>query len=122
MLTTLVHPDISDVEPLTVVCGVYSVGWVPGGGRGIQVALSNSFGSESMYIYGRTCRYHYINRRNISGMSDGRDSGGVPTKLGACTDCGATYPIHGKEDTWHPIGTDGTCTCGNDEFAPFNLD
>ncbi|WP_411715636.1 hypothetical protein [Natronomonas sp.] len=34
-----------------------------------------------------------------------------------CTSCEETDPAQGsKADRSRPIGTDGTCSCGNDEF------
>jgi hypothetical protein len=53
-------------------------------------------------------------------MSEGDEAGGQPTKLGECAECGQTYPIHRTDEGWHPVGTDGTCACGNDEIVPFD--
>lgn len=44
-------------------------------------------------------------------------SGGEPELVGQCTECDAVYPVQTTvNDTLRPIGTDGTCECGNDEF------
>jgi hypothetical protein len=45
-------------------------------------------------------------------------SGGEPSRLGICTDCGRVYPVQTDADRLRPIGTDGNCRCGNDEFEP----
>lgn len=46
-------------------------------------------------------------------------SGGEPETFGQCTECGAIYPAQNPtDDTLRPVGTDGTCDCGNDEFEP----
>ena len=37
--------------------------------------------------------------------------------LGKCTECGKTYAVFRAEEDWHPVGTDGTCSCGNGEFT-----
>ena len=37
--------------------------------------------------------------------------------LGECTECGNMYPAQKTEDgDLRPVGTDGTCTCGNEKF------
>lgn len=44
-------------------------------------------------------------------------SGGDPDALGQCTRCGRIYPVQRREDgALRPIGIDGSCRCGNDEF------
>jgi hypothetical protein len=45
-------------------------------------------------------------------------SGGEPSQLGICTGCGRVYPLQAGGDTLRPIGTDGSCRCGNSEFEP----
>lgn len=46
-------------------------------------------------------------------------SGGDPHTVGECTDCGSVYPVQRDEDgELRPIGTEGVCDCGNDEFEP----
>lgn len=47
---------------------------------------------------------------------DEPSTGGEPTLLGICTNCGRAYPIQTDADRFRPIGTDGSCRCGNDEF------
>jgi hypothetical protein len=43
--------------------------------------------------------------------------GGDPQTFGQCTECGAIYPVQRTENgELRPVGTDGTCNCGNDEF------
>jgi hypothetical protein len=51
---------------------------------------------------------------------DGPSTGGEPTLLGVCTDCGRAYPTQADADRLRPIGTDGNCRCGNDEFEALN--
>lgn len=47
------------------------------------------------------------------------ETGGEPETFGRCTECGTIYPIQATEgDGLRPVGTDGTCDCGNDEFEP----
>ena len=53
---------------------------------------------------------------------DGSDTGGSPDVIVGCTDCNSTYPAQLAGDGYRPIGTDGTCDCGNDEFEPINGD
>lgn len=57
-----------------------------------------------------------------SGMADqeGKDgSGKHPDTLGRCTECGHVYALQEIDgEKFLPKGTDGTCTCGNDEFEP----
>lgn len=45
------------------------------------------------------------------------NSGGDPEGLGKCTACGDVYPVQRTADgELRPIGTGGTCGCGNAEF------
>lgn len=37
--------------------------------------------------------------------------------LGRCTVCGKTYAVFKDEENWRALGTDGNCSCGNDEFT-----
>ncbi|QLG60845.1 hypothetical protein [Halorarum salinum] len=51
-------------------------------------------------------------------MGEDLQSGGEPEFLGQCSDCGHVYTIQELEDgELRPVGTDGTCTCGNDGFV-----
>lgn len=54
--------------------------------------------------------------KSNSNSQDEPDSGGEPEGIGRCTSCGNTYAIQDENGTARPIGTDGTCDCGNDEF------
>jgi hypothetical protein len=36
--------------------------------------------------------------------------------LGECTECRTVYPVYEQGGTWHALGTDGGCRCGNSEF------
>lgn len=46
------------------------------------------------------------------------ESGGEPQTFGRCTECGTVYPAQiAPGGEVRPVGTDGTCHCGNDEFA-----
>ena len=46
------------------------------------------------------------------------ESGGEPQTFGQCTECGTIYPAQtARNGELRPVGTDGTCSCGNDEFA-----
>lgn len=48
---------------------------------------------------------------------DDVSSGGKPEALGRCTECGGVYPVQTKADGHlRPIGTGGSCECGNTEF------
>lgn len=52
-------------------------------------------------------------------MSKSPKSGGTPETFGKCTDCGSIYSVqYGDDGDMRPVGTDGACACGNDEFAP----
>jgi hypothetical protein len=55
----------------------------------------------------------------FSGYEEMGETSGTPAKLGQCTRCGKTYPIRYADASWYPVGTDGTCICGGDEFVPF---
>lgn len=37
--------------------------------------------------------------------------------LGRCTECEKTYAVFKNGGKWRVVGTDGTCSCGNDEFT-----
>lgn len=51
-------------------------------------------------------------------MGDEPEVGGLPETFGKCTECGTIYPVQRTEDgELRPVGTDGTCSCGNDEFV-----
>lgn len=44
-------------------------------------------------------------------------NGGEPTLFARCTDCGEIYPAQEAEnEDYRPVGTDGSCKCGNEEF------
>ena len=48
---------------------------------------------------------------------EGPRSGGDPQGLARCTECRKIYPVQqGEADRHRPIGTGGSCGCGNDEF------
>jgi hypothetical protein len=52
-------------------------------------------------------------------MSKSPKSGGTPETFGKCTNCGSIYSVQcGDDGDMRPVGTDGACACGNDEFAP----
>lgn len=41
--------------------------------------------------------------------------------VGECTECGQVYSLQtGADGDVVPLGTDGICQCGNDEFEPFS--
>ncbi|WP_415378784.1 hypothetical protein [Halosimplex sp. TS25] len=41
--------------------------------------------------------------------------------VGECTECGQVYSLQrGADGTVVPMGTDGVCQCGNDEFEPLS--
>lgn len=51
-------------------------------------------------------------------MTEEPGSGGEPQQFGRCTQCSHVYPVQSTEDGGlRPIGTGGTCSCGNDEFV-----
>lgn len=46
------------------------------------------------------------------------DAANNPTDVGRCTECAKIYTvIESTDGNPLPSGTDGTCTCGNDEFT-----
>ncbi|SFR93566.1 hypothetical protein SAMN05216559_1323 [Halomicrobium zhouii] len=52
-------------------------------------------------------------------MGNGDNSGGTPQTLGRCSECGSVYPVQTTASgELRPIGTDGGCECGNDDFEP----
>ncbi|MGB9965535.1 hypothetical protein [Halobacterium hubeiense] len=53
---------------------------------------------------------------------DGSETGGTPDVIVGCTVCESTYPAQCAGSGFRPIGTDGTCDCGNDEFRPLEGD
>jgi len=54
-------------------------------------------------------------------MSERRRTGGAPEGLIECTDCGGVYPAQLDGDGgYRPIGVGAECSCGNDEFVPFD--
>ncbi|WP_168192926.1 MULTISPECIES: hypothetical protein [Halostella] len=47
------------------------------------------------------------------------EAGGIPQTFARCTECGTIYPAQlTDDDNLRPVGTDGSCSCGNDEFEP----
>ncbi len=45
--------------------------------------------------------------------------GGDPDVFARCADCGKIYPAQETTNgSYRPIGTDGSCNCGNEEFRP----
>lgn len=51
-------------------------------------------------------------------MTEGHDIGGEPDIFGRCSECGEIYPVQQQEDgSIRPVGTDGTCRCGGDDFV-----
>lgn len=42
--------------------------------------------------------------------------------LGRCTECGTAYPLYRESEKWHPVGTDGSCQCGNREFTSMSFE
>lgn len=50
------------------------------------------------------------------------ETGGEPDGFGRCTECADVYPVVETDEGWHPIGTDGTCRCGNAVFTPLEAD
>lgn len=52
-------------------------------------------------------------------MDGGPEGGGEPEAIGRCTECGTIFPVQETDDgNLRPVGTDGTCTCGNATFEP----
>jgi hypothetical protein len=50
-------------------------------------------------------------------MGENPTSGGDPEMLGSCRECGSVYPVQGSVDgDLRPIGTGGSCDCGNADF------
>lgn len=48
-------------------------------------------------------------------------SGEDPYGLGRCTECGRVYTVRwAEDDRLRPIGTSGSCRCGNAEFEPYS--
>ncbi len=44
-------------------------------------------------------------------------NGNDPTVFARCTDCANIYPAQEKTNgNFRPVGTDGSCNCGNAEF------
>lgn len=54
-------------------------------------------------------------------IEENPSTGGKSQTFGQCTECEAIYLVQTEEtDDLRPIGTDGRCACGNDEFTyPF---
>lgn len=49
-----------------------------------------------------------------------RTSGGDPEGFGMCTGCQNVYTVQQTtENQLRPMGTNGTCECGNTEFVPY---
>ncbi|SIR32798.1 hypothetical protein SAMN05421858_2271 [Haladaptatus litoreus] len=47
------------------------------------------------------------------------ENGGEPTVIAKCTECGDIYPAQEATDgNYRPIGTNGSCNCGNRDFEP----
>lgn len=65
-----------------------------------------------------TIREKWMSHRRDQETAESPETGGEPTTLGRCTDCGEIYPIQQSEDGLRPVGTDGTCNCDNDRFEP----
>lgn len=48
---------------------------------------------------------------------DGPDTGGEPTVIAECVECGHIYSAQETEDDeYRPVGTDGACQCGSNDF------
>lgn len=45
-----------------------------------------------------------------------RDTGGDPQMLVECLACGNVYPGRKSDSELYPVGTDGKCICGGDDF------
>ena len=53
-----------------------------------------------------------------STREEGPSTGGEPQTFGRCTECETVYLVQLTDDGGaRPIGTDGSCACGNDEFV-----
>lgn len=51
------------------------------------------------------------------------DTGGEPETFGQCTECGEVYPAQrSDEGGLRPIGNDGVCECGGEEFVSVDAD
>jgi len=56
-------------------------------------------------------------------MDDEPNTGGEPETLARCDRCGQVYPAQRTgTGALRPIGTAGSCGCGNDSFAPVSDD
>ncbi|WP_436923002.1 hypothetical protein [Halosimplex amylolyticum] len=52
---------------------------------------------------------------------DGSEDDDGEALVGECTECGQVYSLQtGADGSVVPLGTDGTCQCGNDEFEPLS--
>lgn len=52
---------------------------------------------------------------------DGTETGDEVALVGECTECGQVYTLQrGADGDVVPLGTDGKCRCGNDEFEPLS--
>lgn len=52
-------------------------------------------------------------------MENESERGESPDTFGKCTECGRIYTAQkSKNGTLQPVGTDGSCECGNTEFEP----
>lgn len=48
---------------------------------------------------------------------DDPDTGGEPTHIAECVECGHIYSAQETETgKYRPVGTDGACECGSDDF------
>jgi hypothetical protein len=55
-------------------------------------------------------------------MAQKSTTGATPHTVGQCTNCGKVYPLRRTDDGgFRPIGQDGTCSCGHDEFSESGL-
>lgn len=53
----------------------------------------------------------------------GERTGGAPETAAMCSACGNVYPVQETDEgDLRPVGTDGTCECGNDEFEYAGLE
>lgn len=51
------------------------------------------------------------------GRESEREPGGSPNGIAQCAECEEVYPMRRTASgDLHPVGTDGRCICGNDEF------
>ncbi|MFC7141633.1 hypothetical protein ACFQMA_17570 [Halosimplex aquaticum] len=59
------------------------------------------------------------NEAETGGDRNGTDAVDEEALVGECTECGQVYSLQmGADGAVVPLGTDGTCQCGNDEFEP----